>query len=174
MLNYIVENLFSLNLTQEKSSAKIIMQLRDAQQVTTESFPFAAAILRKKIPNVLYTECFNEENLPFHVEVKNTELGHLYEHILLEYLCQLKVARGASGAMFAGRTRWNWIRDPRGLFYISLNCGLRDTDILPIAIQKTNDLMRFIMEYQGPKHYITKKVSMAGMKNGQETMTSNG
>ncbi len=145
MNRYTVENLFSLAITQRTRSTQITMQVLN-NQIHTTKVPSVVRNLKKHCPNVLVTQCFNEENLPFIKEVKNTETGHLFEHILLEYLCQLKIAKGHDEAIFEGRTSWNWVRDPRGKFYIRLTCGRKDADILPIAMEKTIALMKIVMQ----------------------------
>ena len=142
--HYTAEKLFYLAVSQKQTSTKINMQLLN-ERTHTADIPLIHELLMQYLPTVLQTECFNDDNLPFAIEVRNTEVGHLFEHILLEYLCQLKVAKGSSRAVFAGRTNWNWVRDPKGTFYIHLNCGVKDADILPIAVEKTISLMKIIL-----------------------------
>lgn len=174
--NQIVENLFSLAVMQKNTSTRIIMQVH-SNEVNTSHIPFIVELLKMNLPNVLLTKCFNDDNLPFREEVRNTEIGHLFEHILLEYLCQLKIAKGANKASYAGRTRWNWIKDPRGKFHIQLNCGIKDADILPIAIEKTNNLMKLILQYKQQTLFPASKLPGAklrltrrnGLKNGKRT-----
>jgi hypothetical protein len=171
----IIENLFSLNVTQKNSSTKIIMQLHGSE-VNTSHIPYIVDLLKINLPNVLLTKCFNDDNLPFQDEVRNTEIGHLFEHILLEYLCQLKIAKGFNRASYAGRTRWNWIKDPKGKFHIQLNCGIKDADILPLAIEKTVTLMTIIMKEEQAGLFSAKNLPGAklrwtkrnGVKNGKE------
>src|SRR4051812_9400342 len=110
---YSVENLFSLAIIQRNSSTNIMMQILNSP-ISTSRIPSVVEVLREHLPNVLMTQCFNDENLPFVVEVRNTETGHLFEHILLEYLCQLKIAKGHRRASYVGRTTWNWLRYPKG------------------------------------------------------------
>ncbi|GEM_PF-1137264 len=162
-----VENLFSLAITQKESSTKIVMQ--STNLINTAEIPFIVDLLREYLPNVLLTQCFNEGNLPFTLEVRNTEIGHLFEHILLEYLCQLKIAKGFSEAEFSGRTRWNWIKDPRGKFHIRLNCGIEDADILPAAIEKTIELMKLLLQNNQPMLFSRRRffTSRNGLKNGK-------
>lgn len=172
---HIVENLFHLNITQKNSSTKIIMQLY-GNTVNTSHIPSIVDLLNTNLPNVLLTKCFNDEDLPFHEEVRNTEIGHLFEHILLEYLCQLKIAKGFQRASYAGRTRWNWVRDPRGKFHIHLNCGIKDADILPVAIDKTVNLMKHILMHDQQSLFSAASLPGAyprlskrnGVKNGKE------
>lgn len=165
---YHVEKLFSLEVLQKTSSTKIIMQSHH-EHVSTGHIPFIDELLRKHLPTVLLTKCYNDENLPFSVEVKSTEIGHLFEHILLEYLCQLKIAKGSNSAVFSGRTSWNWVRDPRGKFHIHLTCGKKDADILPFALEKTITLMKIIMGVEQDPLFSAMKprVSRSGLKNGK-------
>jgi hypothetical protein len=152
-VEYRIESLFSIHLTQKTSSTRIILQSLN-QYVNTGHITLIDELLKKHLPTVLMTQCFNEENLPFSIEVRNTEIGHLFEHILLEYLCQLKIAKGANSAVFHGRTRWNWLKDPRGKFHIRLNCGTKDADILPIAMKKTIELMKIILQTQSSALFV--------------------
>jgi hypothetical protein len=165
---HVVEKLFSLAVTQKPSSTKIFMQLLN-DHVNTSHIPTIVDKLNRHLPNVLLTECFNEDGLPFHIEVKNTEIGHLFEHVLLEYLCQLKINKGFAEAAFSGRTRWNWMKDPEGTFHIRLDCGIKDADILPLAIKKTIKLMKKILleeEMVDLKSLTTLQIP-SGLKNGE-------
>jgi hypothetical protein len=164
---YAVENFFSLAITQKQTSTKIIMQLL-SNQINTATIPQIVKLLKLHLPTVLLTKCYNEENLPFALEVKNTETGHLFEHILLEYLCQLKIAKGCRSASYVGRTRWNWVRDPKGRFHISLSCGINDADILPQAVEKTIHLMKILYQVEHGTLFPTQfSLVPSGLKNGE-------
>lgn len=166
--SYHIENTFSLIIQQKTNSARIkMMMLRDP--INTADIPYAYEILNNLLPSVLSTECFNEQKLPFYKEVKRTEIGHLFEHILLEYMCQLKIAKGFKSAVYAGKTRWNWERDPRGLFHININCTQKDSDILPIALKKTIKLMKRILNNPNDSQpYQQYLFYHNGMKNGKK------
>jgi hypothetical protein len=168
---YTIDNLFSLAVTQKITTTKIVMQSLN-KHVTTASLPQTKNILQLYLPHVLKTECFNEQRLPFALEVKKTELGHLFEHILLEYLCEFKIAKGSRNAVFAGRTKWNWLKDPRGKFHIHLNCGQKDADILQPAVEKTIHLMKLILETDTNASALQQKllVKSNGLKNGMQSL----
>src|SRR5258708_1691579 len=110
---YFVENLFSLAITQRRTTTRITMDVL-YNQLNTAEIPSLTQMLEENLPSVLVTTCYNDSELSFEEEVRNTEIGHLFEHILLEYLCQHKIAKGARRATYAGRTHWNWTRDPLG------------------------------------------------------------
>ncbi len=143
-------------------------------EVNTSHIPTIVDLLKMNLPNVLLTKCFNDDNLPFRIEVKNTEIGHLFEHILLEYLCQLKIAKGFNSATYAGRTRWNWVKDPRGKFHIHLNCGVKDADILPVAIEKTVHLMKLIMLHEQASLFSASELPGAQLKLSTRNGLKNG
>ena len=167
MQQYFVENLFSLAIIQKQTSTKITMDLL-YKQLNTEEIPSIVSLLEANLPSVLATTCYNDNNLPFNEEVQNTEIGHLFEHILLEYLCQHKLAKGARRATYAGRTKWNWHRDPMGRFHIHLNCGKKDSDILPLALEKTVALMKVLLSYNQQPLFATETSEPAnGLKNGE-------
>ena len=138
-------------------------------QLNTEEIPAITQLLEANLPTVLRTTCYNDLGLPFNEEVKHTEMGHLFEHILLEYLCQHKLQKGATSATFSGRTRWNWVREPMGRFHIHLTCGKKDADILPLALEKTVSLMKLILGYNQRPLFLLSANSTAqnGLKNGE-------
>lgn len=111
----------------------------------TTSLPHTYNILKESLPTVLKTECFNDSNLPFDKEVKNTEIGHLFEHIILEYLCQLKIKEGYKRALFKGVTNWNWKKDAKGTFRIYINLRPKDVIYFEMALEKSIKLLNKIL-----------------------------
>ncbi len=111
----------------------------------TDSIPSTYDILKKELPTVLKTECFNESGFAFSTEVKNTEIGHLFEHILLEYLCQQKIGNGHTRASFRGLTQWNWRKDEKGTFHITIEAKPEDTLFFKEALEKSVLLLNTIL-----------------------------
>lgn len=138
------ENQFGLTIQHSDESTKIIMRLY-TPFVNTKYIPQTYSVLKNQLPSILRSTCFNEYELPFHEEVKHTEIGHLFEHILLEYLCMLKLSSGHNEACFDGVTNWNWKKDPVGTFYIKVTAGFEERDIFPQALQKAIDLTKIIL-----------------------------
>ena len=164
---YFVDNLFSLAIIQKQTKTKIIMDLL-YNQINTKEIPFIEDLLKENLPSVLAATCYNDLDLPFDEEVRNTEIGHLFEHILLEYLCQNRLAKGAKRATFSGRTKWNWTRDPFGRFHIHLTCGKKDADILPVALEQTVSLMKVLLAYNKNHLFLTtNSLNNNGLKNGE-------
>src|SRR5579859_7486648 len=94
-------NLFTLSVTHYKNRTQLLMAL-NIISVSTKDFPNTFDLLEKFLPSILYSQCFNDEKIPFCQEVKQTEIGHLFEHILLEYLCLNKISFGGKKATYSG------------------------------------------------------------------------
>jgi len=144
-----VHNLFALKITYTKSATKINMALQ-IPIVNTKDITDTASILQMYLPSVLYSTCFNDDKLPFAVEVQATEIGHLFEHILLEYLCYFKLLTGEKSAEYSGVTKWNWEKDPWGVFNITINAGLDEFEIFAQAMQQTILLTQYILNEYNP------------------------
>lgn len=138
------ENLFLLDINQGIKDTGIKMKLF-TNYVTTESLPNTYEALQKFLPSVLDSKCFNDEDLIFNEEVKTTEIGHLFEHILLEYLTKLKLFYDNEDISFSGTTSWDWNRDEHGVFHIRINAGLREAHIFEEALEKSIKLMNKII-----------------------------
>jgi hypothetical protein len=111
----------------------------------TSNLPDTLHILQKFIPSIFECLCFNDGCLGFADEVKDTELGHLFEHILLEYLCKTKVNTAQIDAMYKGETKWNWDKENLGTFHITINAGFKDSYNLKVALKRTMHLMELIL-----------------------------
>ncbi|MDP3987685.1 MAG: hypothetical protein Q8P80_00915 [Candidatus Levybacteria bacterium] len=136
---------FSLTINKKRLKTLITMRLH-TNTINTSEIPYTTSILEKFLPNVLKSVCYNDEKLPFHEEVKRTEIGHLFEHILLEYLCRFKASKGFKNVEFSGVTNWNWEKHPRGTFHIRINAASEIKNIFPQALLESSNLLRIIME----------------------------
>ncbi|MCL4415135.1 MAG: hypothetical protein M1365_00315 [Actinobacteria bacterium] len=99
--------------------------------VNTLFFPRTLEILEKKVPTIFNSKCLNKYNLPFRIEAAQTEIGHLFEHIVLEFLSKY---RNDPKEKFKGRTIWNWKVNPRGFFEIKIKTNSCDTSLYSIAL----------------------------------------
>lgn len=111
----------------------------------TSDMPSLARVLEKFLPSIMHAECFNYEGLSFMQEVQDTEIGHLFEHIVLEYLCDLKIAHGFNKACFSGVTSWNWKRYERGTFTITINAGYQDALLVSEAVGQGVRLLSLLL-----------------------------
>ncbi|MDZ4786829.1 MAG: hypothetical protein SGJ02_12220 [bacterium] len=137
-------HLFDLKIRQSSKTTSIDMQINFAL-VNTSDVPDTLEFLKQNIPSVLKTQCFNDQNLPFNVEVQQTEIGHLFEHILIDNLCALRIKSGATSAVFNGTTSWNWKKNQYGSFQILIDIGKKDLEMLVEGLRKTINLTKTLI-----------------------------
>lgn len=136
---------FTLQLYSYASKMSIGMQSKTPFYHTSE-LSGTLPVLKQYLPTIFESKCFNEGNLSFEDEVRDTEVGHLFEHILLEYLCQTKINSGAQEALYNGETSWDWLKDPKGYFHITLDVAFKDSFVFNLALQKSIALLNMIFE----------------------------
>ncbi len=135
--------IFSLFLSQNTSRTTLLMQMH-TDVVNTRRIPTTYRFLQQFSPQVLRTKCFNDHDLPFKEEVKATEVGHLFEHILLEKICTLKMNRGFGRVIVNGNTSWNWKKEEWGSFHITIDKGSLDRDVFDEALDEAIRLIELL------------------------------
>jgi len=139
--------LYTLDVSLGKRSAQLTMRIFSTE-LTTKRMTRVTTLLKKHLPSIFFSTCYNDGNLPFLEEVKQTELGHLYEHILLEYISLAKSQQGALEGDYYGETSWDWNEESPGTFHITINVGTNDASILGQAIESSNALFNQLLESQ--------------------------
>lgn len=137
---------FLLSVQQSKEQTRLTLKLL-IPEVGTASFPKTHQILHNLLPGIFKHKCYNYLQRPFSEEVKNTPLGHLFEHITLEYLRQLAPTVGIFKS-FKGKTSWNWYVDEKGTFQIIINCGYDEKSILSRSLTQAISLFNVLL-HQG-------------------------
>lgn len=136
---------FTINgkICQNKLNLK--MEVHEKNYFNTQRLPATIPILNENLPSIFKCQCFNKDNKNFNEECKNTELGHLFEHIMLEYLCIGKIQNGENEAVFEGVTNWNWEKETRGTFNIEIKTDVNDIKIVKKAFKKSVKLLKKIL-----------------------------
>ncbi len=123
--------------------------------IYTKSVPTIGEQLEKFLPGIFTSQCFNKNNFTingknnfhFKKECENTELGHLFEHVLLEYLCLEKISKGEKTYSFRGLTTWNWRIEEKGKFNIKIEfLYSNEKDILKSAFIRSLHLFEEILD----------------------------
>lgn len=136
---------FTLAISQHEKYVELCMEVFGV--VNTKSLPFTHSFLSDQFPSVLKTECFNDYNLPFDEEVKMTEIGHLFEHMVLDELCALEVKQGEKSVTHEGVTSWNWVIENEGVFHITIDSPFASDTFLHGAVKKAIDALEKLFEY---------------------------
>ncbi len=138
-------NLYSLDICHNVDKTVIDMQLFGAQ-VTTGLLPQTLSILQTHAPTVLLTECDNDLNVPFIQEVVDTEIGHLFEHLIIDFLCQNEPETIRESRIYSGLTEWNWHIHPRGKFTITIWIGEKESKRLHAAVMYSSQIVQKILD----------------------------
>src|SRR5258708_24685878 len=141
---YYNENLFFLKISQGLKDTGIRMKLF-TNHISTQSLPNTHSNLLDLLPSIMTSKCFNDKNLACTEEVKDTEIGHLFEHILIEYLTKLKKLYYKKNVSFSGTTSWDWTEDERGVFHIKVSAGIEDGKIFEEALELSAKLLNKII-----------------------------
>lgn len=128
------------SVTHHSKHSDIVLQA-DPRYATTAAFPKMVDFLKSELGTILDCKCENPSDLPFDQEVRNTELGHLYEHVILEYLCDEKIKNGAGSASFKGDTFWEVKEEQPYKFLIRIQLDITESSLLSKALDKANFLM---------------------------------
>lgn len=136
---------FELKYSFENDTMTLYLQIL-LPHVSTSAVPHAIKFLTQHSPGVLRTKCFNDAGLPFFIEAKNTELGHLFEHLLLDQLCYKKISNGHESAEFRGITQWDWENEPYGSFRITIHLPSEDLSFFAKSLQSTITIFEKFIE----------------------------
>lgn len=148
-MNYQFETIdsqsFKLNINISDNFSEIVMQLKTPFQ-STKTLVHAHEILTENLPEVLSSRCSNKENLPFREKVKNTNLAHLFEHILLQHLANAK-GKNKDNLSYKGMTNWDWRegKDPVGVYRITIHIQKVESQVLKSAIDESTVLFEKII-----------------------------
>ncbi len=134
-------NLYSLKLSQKEKNATIQMDLH-TPQTTTIDFPNTLFFLKKELPLIFNSKCYNYINADFETEVINTEIAHLFEHIMLTLLYEEKMKSIKGYVKYDGVTRWK--KSKPFSYKIEISSGKNDEEIFSRALSKANRIINQI------------------------------
>lgn len=124
---------------------RITMRFR--HHLYSSHIPGLAQLLLSMLPSLREHDCINRRNLSFEEELTQTELGHVFEHVILEVL-------SLRGVCTRGQTTWNWERDQIGTYHITINTGkklvLKESLLVAQAIL-TNALVGPVLRMRLPE-----------------------
>lgn len=138
---------FSLTFTIGEFSTHLLMNVDEAF-VNTKDFKNTIPILKKNIPSILFSKCYNDKNYSFDKEVKKTETGHLFEHLIIESLFILKSNAGIKESIHQGITYWNWRVNKIGTFDIEIDAGVGDKEYIDKSVKYSMNLLSKIFEQE--------------------------
>ncbi len=104
------------------------VEMDDSEHCRTTEHPHLPDTLFEIIPSIRFHKCDNDECLSFEVEAQDTEIPHLFEHLVIEL--QVK----AMGGSLSGETSWDWTQDPRGCFHVKVDYRNRQLALAAVRL----------------------------------------
>lgn len=138
----ILSEYYSLDFKLEEDTTTIYMSIHNGS-VTTFHYPQTLSFLKSYLPAIFRSSCRNYLNSSFEVEVQDTEIAHLFEHILLVYLYEEKLKSGASYAKYDGVTKWK--KSSPFEFKIIISSGSSEGKLFLKAFRKSINLLNRII-----------------------------
>lgn len=109
----------------DSERVKLVVEMSDPNKYSTRHSPHIPRLLFKLFPHLARHRCENENGYTFKRECRETEIPHLFEHLIIELQGQaLRISA------LKGETQWNWQEDPKGRFHVYIEY---DNDILALG-----------------------------------------
>ncbi|OGM14978.1 hypothetical protein A3A76_05505 [Candidatus Woesebacteria bacterium RIFCSPLOWO2_01_FULL_39_23] len=144
-MKYYCSRNFSVKIDQQKDKVFLLQQITNPA-IHTDILSGTIPVLLKKIPTIFGNFCCNNAQLSFKNEVKNTEVGHLFEHLILENL-KLETLKKENNADYIGETTWNWNLEKIGTYNITIFSPTKNKDIFYKACMKSIAILEEIYNY---------------------------
>jgi len=140
------DKFFTLNIHQTEKSTTLLMSML-SPYLRTGNLSQTLIILKKDAPAVLQTTCHNNLNLSFEHEVVDTEIGHLFEHLVIDHLSRSfpYAQYHQDSCFYVGLTEWDWHTDTRGTFHITLSVGKKERKRLHAAMRWAYEIIGKIL-----------------------------
>ncbi|MDO8880358.1 MAG: hypothetical protein Q7W44_06120 [Coriobacteriia bacterium] len=117
----------------------VIVMVEHARSLSTTPGDGVAERALELLPGLVSHACLNGKGRSFPEELADTEVPHLLEHVILELM-----ACAGSPRDLRGETAWDFRRDGKGVFRVSLEY---DDDLVCLgAIKAADTLVRYMLE----------------------------
>lgn len=118
---------------------EVVVHVEGAETMHTSLDEAIAGRALSVLPGLADHRCFNDAGRTFAEEIADTEVPHLFEHVVLELM-----AEAGSPRSLRGETTWDFKRDGRGVFRVSLEY---DDDLVCLgAIKAADRVVHYILE----------------------------
>lgn len=99
----------------ETRRIKLTVEMPDPDRFLTSQVPHLPRRLLRLLPRLGKHTCHNDGGLTFRQECRETEIPHLFEHLIIELQLQ---AQQEETDHLTGETEWDWQVDPWGYYHV--------------------------------------------------------
>lgn len=117
----------------------VVIGVDGEHMMRTSSTPGLTGRVLEILPTLEKHLCENPAGRSFAEELADTEIPHLFEHVVMEIM-----ALAGSPRTLRGQTRWDFRRDGRGVFRVSVEY---DDDLVCLgSIKLADQVMRHLLD----------------------------
>ncbi|MBN1192901.1 MAG: hypothetical protein JXA36_04325 [Coriobacteriia bacterium] len=143
----------------------VVVQVDSATAMRTSADSSIAHRALQVLPGLARHRCFNDDGRTFAEELADTEVPHLFEHVVLELM-----AGSGSPRSLKGETFWDFKRDGRGVFRVSLEY---DDDLVCLgAIKAADELVSYIVNGGEPPDIRARTDGLVALRGWPDTSAS--
>jgi hypothetical protein len=117
---------------------EILVVLDPADPVRTSAAPDLVSALRRLLPGITRHSCTSPASGLLASELNDTEIAHLFEHVVLELMVREGTDRATSG-----NTDWDFARDGRRTYRVTI--GSDDRELAHRAAEQALGLMNALL-----------------------------
>jgi hypothetical protein len=156
----------------DKRRIKLTVEMPDPDRFLTSQVPHVPRGLFRMLPRLGKHTCHNDRGVSFKQECRQTEIPHLFEHLIIELQLQ---AQQQETDYLTGETEWDWQVDPRGYYHVYVDYDnellavgairlaervLRSLDHKDVSVNideemgRLRELLRLGRELEGPRQIV--------------------
>lgn len=120
----------------------VLVDVGDAEMLRTTADESIAGRALSLLPGLERHVCDNGDGKTFAEELADTEVPHLFEHVVMELM-----AKAGSPRSLKGETSWDFKRDGHGIFRVSFEY---DDDLVCLGAIKAADKVMCYLTGDGP------------------------
>ncbi|MDZ4655129.1 MAG: hypothetical protein U1F44_04570 [Coriobacteriia bacterium] len=114
-----------------KDRVDVVVRVNDDERMRTVGDEDVVRRALELLPGLKRHVCDNTQGITFAEEITDTEVAHLFEHVVIELM-----ARSGSPRGLKGETQWDFSRDGHGTFRVSFEY---DDDLVCLGAIKAAD-----------------------------------
>jgi len=139
----------------------VIVRVNDDERMRTAGDEIVVERVLELLPGLSQHACENDQGITFAEEISDTEVPHLFEHVVIELM-----ARAGSPRELKGETRWDFRRDGHGTFRVSFEY---DDDLVCLGAIKTADrLMAHVLDGETAPDVDAETARLRGLRRSPQ------
>lgn len=138
---------------------EVLVRIPAEEPLRTSAYPELPRLALELLPGLAKHDCRNADGRRFVVELGDTEVAHLFEHLTLELM-----ALAGSPRTTTANTSWDFRRDGRGAFHVEI---AYDNDLVCLgAIRLAERVARYLLTEAEPPDIAAEVARLRELRSG--------